>query len=193
MLILDEVITGFGRLGAAFGADHFGVVPDIMTVAKGLTSGAVPMGAVLAQEKIQRAIFEATPENGVELPHGYTYSAHPLAAAAAVATLDLYRDEGLFERARALAPYFENAVHALKGLPHVIDIRNLGMVAAIELDPLAGQPGERAFKIFLDCYERGLLIRTTGDVIALSPPLIAEKSEIDRIFETIAESLRWSA
>jgi beta-alanine--pyruvate transaminase len=189
LLVFDEVITGFGRLGAAFAAEYFGVVPDIMTVAKGLTNGAVPMGAVLVARDIYDAVIGAA-ESGIELFHGYTYSGHPLAAAAGIATLDLYRAEGLFERAAALAPYWEEAVHSLCGLPHVIDVRNLGLVAGIELEPRPGRPGARAFDTFVECFRAGLLIRVTGDIIALSPPLIVERSHIDEMVETLGRVIR---
>ncbi|RCK49844.1 omega amino acid--pyruvate aminotransferase [Thalassospira profundimaris] len=188
LLIFDEVITGFGRLGAGFGADYFGVKPDLMTTAKGLTNGVVPMGAVFATAEIHDAFMTGL-ENAIELFHGYTYSGNPIAAAAGLATLDTYRDERLFERAADLASYWEDMLHGLKGLPHVIDVRNLGLIGAIELEPIAGKPTERAFNAFLKSYDKGLLIRTTGDIIALSPPLIIEKHEIDRIGETLSEVL----
>ncbi len=188
LLIFDEVITGFGRLGTAFGADKFGVVPDMMTTAKGITNGVIPMAAVFARDGIYDAFMNA-PENTIELFHGYTYSGHPIAAAAAIATLDVYRDQQLFERAAEMAPYFENALHSLKGTKHVIDVRNLGLVGGIELEPRAGKPTARAFETFLKAYEAGVLTRTTGDIIALSPPLIIEKHQIDRIVETLAKIL----
>ena len=189
LLIFDEVITGFGRLGAPFAVDYFGVLPDLVTAAKGLTNAAVPMGAVFARKGIYDT-FMTGPENAIELFHGYTYSGHPLACAAALATLDIYRDEALFDRARDLAPYWEDAVHSLKGEPHVIDLRNLGLIAGIELAPIPGKPTARAFDAFLKCYEKGLLIRTTGDIIALSPPLIVEKRQIDQMFDTIRTVLK---
>ena len=188
LLIFDEVITGFGRLGSAFGAQHFGVTPDLMTVAKGITSGVVPMGAVFAQKKIYDA-FMTGPENAIELFHGYTYSGHPLACAAALATLDVYRDQDLFARAAELAPVWEEAMHSLKGVRHVIDIRNIGLIGAVELEPVPGKPTDRAFRAFLEAYEKGLLIRTTGDIIALSPPLIIEEHEIGRIVDTLRDVL----
>jgi len=188
LLIFDEVITGFGRLGAPFGADKFGVTPDMMTVAKGLTNGAVPMGAVFAKSDIYDAVVNATAA-GIEFFHGYTYSGHPLACAAAMATLDIYERDGLFERAASLAPYWENALHGLRGTRHVIDVRNLGLVAGIELEPREGAVGARAFETFVKCFERGLLTRVTGDVIALSPPLIVEKEEIDRMVSILGEVL----
>ena len=189
LLIFDEVITGFGRLGKSCAAEYFDLVPDLITVAKGLTNGTVPMGAVFARKGIYEA-FMAGPENAIELFHGYTYSGHPLACAAGMATLDVYRDEGLFERAAELAPYWEEAVHSLKGLNHVIDLRNIGLVAGIELEPRAGAPTARASEVFLRCLERGLLIRTTADIIALSPPLIVTKGQIDEIFGTLGEVIR---
>ena len=188
LLIFDEVITGFGRLGSPFAAGHFGVTPDLMTVAKGITNGCVPMGAVFATQQIHDA-FMTGAEHLVEFPHGYTYSAHPLACAAALGTLDTYAEEGLLTRGAAMAPVFENALHSLKGAPHVIDVRNIGLVGGIELAPIAGQPGKRAFDVFLECWERGVMIRTTGDTIALSPPLIVESSHIDQIVSTIADVL----
>ncbi|MEG3902043.1 aspartate aminotransferase family protein [Microcoleus sp. B4-C5] len=184
LLIFDEVITGFGRLGSSFATEYFGVVPDIVTAAKGITNGTVPMGAVFVKQGIYDAFMNA-PENAIELFHGYTYSGHPVACAAALATLDIYEEERLFERADKMAGYWEDAVHSLKGVRHVIDVRNLGLVAGIELESIAGKPGKRAFDCFLQCYEKGLLIRTTGDIIALSPPLIIEKEHIDRIVEIL--------
>ncbi len=189
LLIFDEVITGFGRLGAPFGALHFGVTPDLMTLAKGITNGCVPMGAVFAKPSIHDA-FMTGPEHLIEFPHGYTYSAHPLACAAALGTLDTYAEDGLLTRAATMAPVFENALHSLKGLPHVVDIRNIGLVGGIELEPIPGLPGKRAFDAFLACWERGVLVRTTGDTIALSPPLIVESSHIDQIVSTIADVLK---
>jgi beta-alanine--pyruvate transaminase len=189
LLIFDEVITGFGRCGAAFAAQTYGVSPDMITFAKGVTNGVIPMGGVLVTAAIHDA-FMTGPEHLIELFHGYTYSGSPVAAAAGLATLDTYREEGLFERAAELAPYWEEAVHSLRGLPHVIDVRNEGLVAGIELAPMPGEPTRRAFDAFLDCYERGVLIRTTGDIIALSPPLIVEKAEIDEIVGTIGDALK---
>lgn len=189
LLIFDEVITGFGRLGTGFAADYFGVKPDLITVAKGITNGTVPMGAVLARQGIYDAFMHGS-EGAIEFFHGYTYSGHPLACAAGLATLELYQQEGLFQRARDLSPYWEDAVHSLKGLPHVIDTRNLGLVAGIELEPIAGKPAARAFECFLRCYQRGLLIRTTGDIIALSPPLIIEKHHIDEMFGLLADVIK---
>jgi beta-alanine--pyruvate transaminase len=189
LLILDEVITGFGRVGASFGAERFGVLPDLMTVAKGITNGTVPMGAVF----VRRGIFDAFmngPEGAIEFAHGYTYSGHPLACAAGLATLDVYKEEGLFARSAEMAPYFEDAVHSLRGLPHVIDVRNIGLVAGIELEPRAGAAGRRAYEVFTRCFEAGVLIRVTADVIALSPPLIVERQQIDRMVDAIATELK---
>jgi beta-alanine--pyruvate transaminase len=189
LLIFDEVITGFGRLGASFAATAFDVLPDIMTVAKGLTNGAVPMGAAFVRTGIYNALIEGTP-SGIEFFHGYTYSGHPLAAAAGLAALDVYQNEELFERSAALAPYWADAVHSLRGLPHVIDIRNIGLVAGIELESRPDAPGARAFDAFLDCFQEGVLIRTTGDTIALSPPLIIERAQIDEIVDAVRRALR---
>jgi beta-alanine--pyruvate transaminase len=192
LLIFDEVITGFGRLGTSFAVDYFDVMSDLVTTAKGLTSGAVPMGAVIARKQIYDA-FMTGPDHAIELFHGYTYSGHPLACAAGLAALDVYAEDGLFEHARSLSPYWEQAVHALKGLPHVIDCRNLGLIAAVELEPIAGQPTKRAFDAFLRAYESGLMIRTTGDIIALSPPLTISKGEIDELFGKLATVLKATA
>ena len=192
LLIFDEVITGFGRLGTAFAADYFGVTPDVMTVAKGLTNAAVPMGAVFVRRGIYDTVVNSAP-SGIELFHGYTYSGHPLAAAAGLATLELYQHEGLFERAASLAPYWADALHSLRGLPNVIDIRNLGLVGGIELEARAGVPGARAFDVFVDCFNRGALIRVTGDIIALSPPLIIEPRQIDSLIETLGHAIRAAA
>jgi len=189
LLIFDEVITGFGRLGSPFAATHFNVTPDLMTVAKGISNGCVPMGAVFAKSAIHD-IFMTGPEHVIEFPHGYTYSAHPLACAASLATLETYADEGLLTRGAKMAPVFEHALHSLRELPHVIDIRNIGLVGAIELESIPGSPGKRAFDIFRECFERGVLIRTTGDIIALSPPLIVEESHIDQAISTIADVLK---
>ena len=190
LLIFDEVITGFGRTGPCFAADAVGVVPDMLVIAKGLTNGTVPMGAVVARRGIYDTIVGSAPPGTIELFHGYTYSGHPLATAAAEASLELYEEEQLFKRAQDLAPYFQEAVHSLREMPHVIDIRNMGLVAGIELEPRAGKPTERAFKAFQKCYEKGVLVRTTGDIIALSPPLIISKSQIDELVGTLGGVLR---
>ncbi len=189
LLIFDEVITGFGRLGGAFSADVFGVEPDMMTTAKGLTSGVIPMGAVFVKDEIHDA-FMSGPEHLIEFFHGYTYSGNPVACAAALGTLATYREEGLLTRAAELASYWEDSLHALKDLPHVIDIRNYGLIGAIELEPMAGEPTRRAFTAFLNAFENDLLIRTTGDIIALSPPLIIEKGQIDFLFDTLSDVLK---
>ena len=192
-MIFDEVITGFGRVGKAFAAQRFGVTPDLITCAKGLSNGSVPMGAVLASGKIHDT-FMTGPEGAIELFHGYTYSGHPLACAAALATLDIYAEENLFEKAIELESYWQDGIHSLKGLPNVIDIRNFGLIGAIELAPRDGVVGARAFDVFKTCFhDKDLLIRTTADVIALSPPLILDKSHIDRIFSTLADTIRATA
>jgi len=189
LLIFDEVITGFGRLGSPFAVGHFGVEPDIVTTAKALANGVIPIGAVFVQDKIYDAFMHG-PENMVEFFHGYTFSGNPMACAAALGTLDTYDDEGLLTRGAELADYWQDAVHSLKGLPHVKDLRNMGLIAGIELSSRPGKVGARAFEAFLQAYEAGLLIRTTGDTIALSPPLIIEKSHIDFAFETVANILK---
>jgi beta-alanine--pyruvate transaminase len=190
LLIFDEVITGFGRLGGAFAYDAFGVKPDLMTLAKAINNATIPMGAVAVRQEVHDAIINATPEGGIEFMHGYTYSAHPVACAAANATLALYEKDKLFERAAKMAPAFEAAAHALKGTRHVIDIRNYGLVAGIEVESRPGAAGKRGYEALVRCFEKGLLIRTTGDIIALSPPLIIEQAQIERIFSTIAEVLK---
>lgn len=192
LLIFDEVITGFGRTGRPFAAERFGVTPDLMTVAKGITNGAVPMGAVFAKGSIYDA-FMSGPEHLIEFFHGYTYSAHPLACAAGLATLDTYAEEGLLTRAAELEGYFAEGLHSLKGEPNVIDIRNTGLVGGVELAPLPGEPAKRAFNVFLDCWDKGLLIRTTGDTIALSPPLIIERQQIDQIVDTLRGAIKRAA
>ena len=189
LLIFDEVITGFGRTGSPFAAQEFGVTPDLITCAKGLTNGAIPMGAVLASKQVYDAFMQGPP-GAIELFHGYTYSAHPTACAAGLATIAIYENEKLLTRAKQTGVAFEQAVHGLRGLPHVIDIRNYGLVAGVELEPIAGSPGARAFGIYLKCFERGLLIRTTGDIIALSPALIIEPKHIDELFGILSQALR---
>lgn len=192
LLIFDEVITGFGRLGKPFGTDYFGVVPDLVTTAKGITNGAIPMGAVFAKRSIYDALMQG-PQNQIELFHGYTYSGHPVACAAGIATLEIYEKEGLLTRAASLAQAWEEALHSLKGAPHVHDIRNLGLVGAIELTPRDGAPGTRAYDVFVDCFKKGLLVRVTGDIIALSPPLIIEESQISDIVSVIGDALHRAA
>ena len=189
LLIFDEVITGFGRLGAPFAAEFFGVTPDMIVCAKGLTNGVVPMGAVLVRQEIHDA-FMAGPEHLIEFFHGYTYSGNPIASAAGLGTLETYAEEGLLTRAQEIGPYWEEALHSLKGARHVIDVRNLGLIGGIELEPIPGQPTKRAFSVFLKAFEQGVLIRTTGDIIALSPPLIIEKSHIDQLIGAIADILK---
>ncbi len=191
LLILDEVITGFGRTGSAFGSQEFGVRPDLITLAKGLTNGCLPMGAVITRKEIYDAFMHG-PEGTIELFHGYTYSGHPAACAAGRATLEIYKRDGLLTRAKSLAAEWEEAAHSLRGLPHVIDVRNYGLIAGIELEPAAGKPGTRAFGAYVKCFERGLLIRQTADTLALSPPLIIERAQIDQIFTTVSEVLRGS-
>ena len=192
LLIFDEVITGFGRTGQPFAAQTFGVVPDMITCAKGLTNGCVPMGAVLVKEEVHDAFMNG-PEHLIEFAHGYTYSGHPLACAAGLGTLDTYAEEGLLTRAGTMQDDFAKALHSLRGEPNVIDIRNIGLVGGIELAPLPGDPAKRAFDVFLDCYARGLLIRTTGDTIALSPPLVIENTHIDQIVDTLRGAIRRAA
>jgi beta-alanine--pyruvate transaminase len=189
LLIFDEVITGFGRLGANFGAHYFGVTPDMITMAKGVTNGAAPMGGVMVRAGIYDTFMETAPQGAIELFHGYTYSAHPLACAAALATLEVYRDEGLFERAAMLSSPWEERLHQLRGAPHVTDLRNVGLIGAIELSAREGEPGARAFEVFQRCYDRGVLIRATGDTIALSPPFIITPSQIDHLFDVIGDVL----
>jgi beta-alanine--pyruvate transaminase len=189
LLIFDEVITGWGRLGKPFATDHFGVMPDLITSAKGITNGTVPMGAVFMKESLYEA-FMTGPELAIELPHGYTYSAHPLACAAGLGTLKVYEDEGLLTRAAELAPYWEEAAHSLKDCPNVIDIRNIGLIAAIELAPRAGAPSARGLEAHVKAFEKGCYMRVSGDTIALAPPLIVQKSEIDQLFGTAREVLK---
>ncbi|MFS2327261.1 aspartate aminotransferase family protein [Brucella sp. H1_1004] len=192
LVIYDEVITGFGRLGTPFAVDYFGVKPDLVTTAKGLTNGAIPMGAVFASRTVHDALMTG-PANAIELFHGYTYSGHPVACAAGLATLEIYAEEGLLTRGAELAEHWENALHSLKDAPNVIDIRNLGLVGAIELSSREGAIGARAYDVFVDCFKKGLLIRVTGDVIALSPPLIVEKEQIDTIVSMIGDALKRAA
>jgi beta-alanine--pyruvate transaminase len=186
LLIFDEVITGFGRVGGATASGTLGVTPDMITMAKGLTNAAVPMGAVAVSRHVHDGVVEGAAD-GIELFHGYTYSGHPLAAAAGLATLDLYKSEGIFEHAASLHGYWEEAVHSLKGKRHIIDIRNMGIVAGIELEPRAGAPTKRATELFQKCFDNGLLVRATGDIVALSPPLILQKAHIDEMVGRIAE------
>lgn len=189
LLIFDEVICGFGRTGDNFGSTRFGVTPDLMTTAKGLTSGTVPMGAVLAKGDIYDT-FMTGPEGAIEFFHGYTYSGHPLAAAAGCATLDVYLEEGLIDRARSMEDKFADALHSLKGEPNVIDVRNFGLIGAVELEPIEGKPTARAMQIFRKCLDEGVIIRTTGDTLAFSPPLIIEDAQIETVVETVRSAIR---
>jgi beta-alanine--pyruvate transaminase len=189
LLIFDEVITGFGRVGAPFAAQRFGVTPDLITMAKGLTNGTVPMGGVLVRSGIYETMCDAAAAGAIELPHGYTYSGHPLACAAAMATLDVYDEDGLFERSAAIESYWQEAIHTLRDARHVLDIRNIGLIAGIELAPRPHEPGTRGYEIYRRCWETGVLIRVTGDTIALSPPLIIEEAQIDRIVDTLRDFL----
>ncbi|MDO5613679.1 MAG: aspartate aminotransferase family protein [Paracoccus sp. (in: a-proteobacteria)] len=192
LLIFDEVITGFGRLGSGFAAQHFDVVPDMITCAKGLTNGVIPMGAVLTTGAIHDAFMQG-PEHMIELFHGYTYSGNPIACAAGIATLDTYAEEDLFARADRLSGHWADALHGLRDLPHVVDIRNMGLIGAVELEPLAGQPGKRAFDAFVRAFEAGIMIRVTGDIIAMSPPLIIDEGQIDQLVGTLADVLKATA
>jgi beta-alanine--pyruvate transaminase len=189
LLIFDEVITGFGRTGSPFASEEFGVTPDMITCAKGLTNGCVPMGAVVVKKQIYDAFMQG-PDNAIELFHGYTYSAHPTACAAGLATLDIYQREGLLTRAKSLHREWEDAAHSLRGLPHVIDVRNYGLILGLELESIPGKVGARAFDVYLKCFERGLLTRQTGDILALSPPLIVESAQIQEMFEVLGAVLR---
>ncbi|MFT3731380.1 MAG: aspartate aminotransferase family protein [Hyphomicrobium sp.] len=189
LLIADEVITAFGRLGTPFGSDYFGISPDIITTAKGVTNGTIPMGAVFVKSHVHDAFMNG-PDWVIDFFHGYTYSGHPVAAAACIGTLDTYAEEGLLTRAAEIAPYWEERVHALKDLPHVIDVRNIGLIGAVEFAPDPAQPGKRAFDRFVKAFEDGILVRQTGDIIALSPPLIISKSEIDQLFDTFGKVLK---
>ncbi|SBW12995.1 Omega-amino acid--pyruvate aminotransferase [uncultured Alphaproteobacteria bacterium] len=194
LLIFDEVITGFGRTGRMFGAEALGVTPDLMTVAKMLTNGTVPMGAVFASDRVYDTFMEnGGPEYAIEFPHGYTYSGHPIACAAALATLDVIETDGLVGRAAALAPYFEDAIHSLKGLPHVEDIRNFGLAGAVQLEELPGQPAKRAFDAFQACWDKGAYVRCGGNTLQFAPAFVAEKTDIDRLFGIVAEVLKSQA
>ncbi len=189
LLIFDEVITGFGRTGKAFASQFFNVIPDLICVAKGINSGTVPMGAVLVKDKIYDA-FMHKDEKSIDLFHGYTYSAHPLACAASLAAIELYKKEGLFERALELSSYWQEAIHSLKGVRNVIDIRNLGLIGAIELEPIKDKPALRAYNVLCEAFNnQKTLLRVTGDIVALSPPLIIEKNQIDQLIENIKITL----
>lgn len=189
LLIFDEVITGFGRTGHAFAAQTLGVVPDMITFAKGVTNGTIPLSGVIVRREIYNTVVDSAPPGMIDLFHGYTYSGHPVATAAAEATLALYHEEKLFDRARELAPHFEAAVHRLRNAPNVIDIRNFGLMAAVELAPLPGQPGARGFDVFLRCFRKNALVRVTGDIIAMSPPLIISREQIDELTGILGEAL----
>ena len=189
LLIFDEVINAWGRLGKPFATDYFGVLPDLITTAKGITNGTVPMGAVFMKENLYQA-FMTGPENTIEMPHGYTYSAHPVACAAGIGTMEVYEEEGLLTRVGELAQYWEDAAHSLRDCPNVVDVRNIGLIAAIELAPRPGAAGARGLEAHIKAFEKGAYIRTTGDVLAFAPPLIIQKSEIDQLFGTAREVLK---
>lgn len=190
LLIFDEVITGFGRLGTPFAADFFGVRPDMINVAKAMNNAAAPMGAVIVRNEVHDTIMQSAADGAIEFFHGYTYSGHPMGCAATIATQKLFAEEKLFERAAQLGTYLEEQVHQLRGTKHVVDVRNLGFVAGIELESRAGAPGRRAFEVFVRCFEAGTMIRTTGDIIALSPPFTFEKSHIDRMLDTVRTAIQ---
>ena len=194
MLIFDEVITGFGRLGVNFGADYYGVVPDMLNFAKCVTNGVIPLGGVICTDRIYNTMMNAhtdAPEHAIELFHGYTYSGHPVACAAAIATLNLFKQENLFERAGQMGKVLGDALHSgLKGLPNVIGIRALGLAGAVELSPIAGAPGKRAYDIFMDCFHHGVLVRPAGENIVICPPYIVEKEHLDRILNVLADAIR---
>jgi beta-alanine--pyruvate transaminase len=189
LLIFDEVITGFGRLGTPFAAQYFGVTPDMMTTAKGITNGTVPMGAVFCSRKIHDGMMIG-PENAMEIFHGYTYSAHPVACAAGLATLDIYKDEQLLTRGASMAEYWRDGLHSLKGLPNVIDIRNVGLMGAVELAPRKDAPGVRGYELMVDCFNNGLYFRQSGDAVAVSPPLIVERSHIDEMVSILGDAIK---
>ena len=190
LLIFDEVITGFGRLGKSFASEYFDITPDLICLAKGINSGTVPMGAVLVQDEIYNTFMDKD-EKMIDLFHGYTYSAHPLACAASLAALKLYQEEGLFEKASELSKYWEDAIHSLKGVRNIIDIRNLGLIGAVELEPMDGKPTRRAYNVLCEAFiNQKTLLRVTGDIIALSPPLIIEKKQIDQLIENLQTTLQ---
>ncbi|WP_255423041.1 aspartate aminotransferase family protein [Undibacterium sp. FT79W] len=188
LLIFDEVITGFGRMATPFASDFFDVTPDLMTTAKGLTNGVVPMGAVFSKAMIYETLLQSPA--GIEFFHGYTYSGHPLACAAGLASLKVFKEEKVLEHAQSMTEYWEDALHSLKGLPHVIDLRNVGLIGAIELASIPGKVGARAMAVYKQAFAEGVLIRTTGDIIALSPPLVLEKKHIDDLFGKLADILK---
>jgi beta-alanine--pyruvate transaminase len=197
LLIFDEVITGFGRTGASWGTVKYDVNPDMITCAKGLTNATVPAGAVICQSHIFDTIHHGAHKNStemqIELFHGYTYSGHPLATAAGIATMDVYKEEGLFERAESLSGFFQEAMHSLKGLPNLIDIRNIGLMAAFEFTPNPKAPFKRAMDIMDKCFDKGLLVRAAGNTVAVAPPLIIEKKQIDMIIDILGKSIQQSA
>jgi beta-alanine--pyruvate transaminase len=192
LLIFDEVITGFGRMGTNFGADYYGVVPDMLNFAKAVTNGVIPLGGVICRDKLYDAMMKTdAPEHVIEFFHGYTYSGHPVACAAAVATLELFKQDQLFQRAGEMGKVLGNAFHStFKGMPNVIGIRSLGLAAAVELAPIAGSPGKRGYDIFLECFNAGALVRPAGDVLVVAPPYIVEKSHIDKLVNTLADAVR---
>ncbi|MCC5884028.1 MAG: aspartate aminotransferase family protein [Halomonas sp.] len=190
LLIFDEVITGFGRMGSMTGAEEFGVVPDIMNVAKQLTNGAIPMGAVIVKGEIYQTFMDqGGPDYMLELPHGYTYSGHPVACAAALAALDVLESDRLIERVRELSPYFEQALHGLKGSRHVTDIRNYGLAGALQIEAYPGEPARRPYEIAMKCWEKGFYVRYGGDTIQLGLPFIVERDEIDRLINVLGEAI----
>ena len=188
LLIFDEVISGYGRMGKAFATQALNVRPDIIATAKGINNGALPMGAVLVSREIHDAFMEG-PENIIEIFHGYTCSGHPAACAAGLATMDIMEREGLFTRVDHIGPYWQKRLHELQGARHVIDVRNLGLIGGIELAPRDAAPGSRGYEAFVKCFAAGALIRVTGDIIALSPPLTIEETHIDRLIDTIGTVL----
>jgi beta-alanine--pyruvate transaminase len=189
LLVFDEVITGFGRTGQAFAAQSFGVTPDLMTMAKGITNGAQPMGAVAISERIHDTIMGAAPEGGIEFFHGYTYSGHPAACAAGLATLDIYERDGLFERARALSPYFLEGLFSLRDVPVVADLRGYGMIGAIDVHA-EGAPGKRGHTLQKKLFDNGLHLKATGDAAIVAPPLVAERAHVDSIVEILRRTLK---
>lgn len=191
LLIFDEVITGFGRTGRAFAAETFDTVPDIMTLAKGITNGSIPIGAVVVRDNIHSTFMEQDiPEKAIEFPHGYTYSGHPVACAAGLAALNLYETDNTYEKVRELAPYFENAIHHLKGLPHITDIRNIGLAGALQFAPRGEDGTIRPYEVFRKCFEAGILVRSGGDTIQIAPPYISKKEEIDNVFNIVEDAIR---
>ncbi|MDB5868670.1 MAG: aminotransferase class III-fold pyridoxal phosphate-dependent enzyme [Polaromonas sp.] len=197
LLIFDEVITGFGRLGCNFGADYYGVVPDMLNFAKCVTNGVIPLGGVICTDRIYDTLMAAnagSPDYAIEFFHGYTYSGHPVACAAAIATLELFKQDKLFERAGEMGKVLGDALHGgLKGLPNVVGIRSLGLAGAVELAPISGAPGKRGYDIFMACFRHGVLVRATGDSIVFCPPYIVEKEHIDRIVNVVADAIRKNA